>query len=101
MNLANSVYPMRAVIRCKVKIQLFQAAYAQHVVPEPVDESLLKEIAATWFSSDSYETLVRPCRSKREAAAIEDQIATEIAAIYRTIVGQQENALVQRLNGLL
>jgi hypothetical protein len=101
MDLANSVYPMRSVIRCKVKIQLLQAAYAQGVVPEPINESLLKEIAATWFRSDSYDALVRPCRSKQEAAAIADQIAGEIAATYRTIVEQQENALVQRLNSLL
>ncbi len=101
MDLANSVSPMRSVIRCKVKIQLLQASYAQGVVPEPVNDSLLKEIAATWFRSDSYEALVLPCRSKREAAEIEDKVAGEIAAIYRTIVEQQENALVQRLNSLL
>lgn len=101
MDLANSVYPMRAVIRCKVKIQLLQLAYAQGVVPEPVNESLLKDIAATWFRSDSYEALVQPCRSKREAAAVEDQIAREIAATYQTIVQQQESALIQRLNSLL
>lgn len=82
-------------------MQLLQAAHAQQVVPAPVDESLLKEISATWFRSEAYADLVRPCRSKREAAAIEDRVATEITAIYRTIVEQQENALVQRLNRLL
>jgi hypothetical protein len=101
MDLANSVSPLRAVIRCKVKMHLTQAAYAQQVVPDAWDEALLKEIATTWFRSEAYATMLQHCRSKREAAAIEDRVAAEIAAIYSQIVQQQENPLVQQLNDLL
>ncbi len=101
MDLANSVSPLRAVIRCKVKMHLMQAAYAQQVVLGPWDEVLLKEISATWFRSDAYAAMIQSCRSKREAAVIEDRVAVEIATIYRQIVQQQENPLVQQLNNLL
>jgi hypothetical protein len=101
MDLANSVAPVRAVIRCKVKMQLTQIAYTQQDTPEPLDEALIKDLAATCFRSDAYQSALKTCRTKRDAARVEDLFAADIAQTYRHMTQQHHNSLVQQLNGLL
>lgn len=95
--------PMRAIVRCKAKQQLMrmQSDLDLSEVMATLDETLFQEIATTLLQSDTYQTLYRVCRSKQEAIAVEDQLATELAKTYRNIVLQQHNPLVQCLNQLL
>lgn len=100
MELANSVYPMRAAIRSKAKQQLLVEADNCKVLI-PIDEELFKELATTLLQLSCTPMVYQPCRSKQEAVAIEDRVATELAASYRRIAQQQQDPLVQRLNALL
>lgn len=95
--------PIRAIVRCKAKQKLMQMQSDLDIVEvlATLDEALFQEIATTLLQSEPYQLLYRNCRSKQEAAAIEDRLATELATTYRTIVLQQHNPLVQRLNELL
>lgn len=98
-----SYIPMRAVVRCKAKQKLLQMQ-SDLDSPGPfeaLDEALFQELAATLFQSEQYQTLYRICQSKREASAVEDQLAAELAKTYWTIAQQQQNALVRQLNALL
>ncbi|MBD2019860.1 hypothetical protein H6F43_06615 [Leptolyngbya sp. FACHB-36] len=99
---SSSYIPMRAVVRCKAKQKLLQIQ-SDLDSPGPfeaLDEALFQELAATLFQSEKYH-LHRDCQSKREASAVEDQLAVELANTYSTIVQQQQNALVRQLNALL
>ncbi len=95
--------PMRAVVRCKAKQRLLQMQDELETDErfDTIDEHLFKEIASTLFQSDRYQSLYHAYRSKREALAVEDQLAAELVEIYQTIALQQQNTLVQRLNALL
>lgn len=101
MELSNPVYPMRAIARCKAKSHLLRIAseYPEQLLPP--DEALFNSIAATLFQSDCSARLYQACRSKQEAAAIEDSIAIAVAETYAQIRLQQADPLVQQLNALL
>jgi hypothetical protein len=99
MDLAQPIYPMRSVIQCKAKMQL--TADESELTTPPLDETLLQEVAMTLFQSDRYRDRYHACRSQEEAAAIEDTLATELAATYKQIKLQQQNPMIRQLNGLL
>lgn len=99
MELAQPIYPMRAVIRCKAKQHLCSAS--SDILLMPINEALLKELATTLFRASQTNDLSQPCYSTEDASEIEDRLATELAANYRRIIYQQQNPLVQQLNALL
>lgn len=98
-------YPIKLFIRHKAKQALTAemeiTARAQYELPEGFDDALFQEITRTLFRSNAAEELDRRCRDRREAAAIEDRFATEIASIYRTIKQRSRADVVQQLNQLL
>jgi len=101
MELANPIYPMRAVVRCKAKTHLLRLTATRYEAFLPLDEALFKDIATNLFKSDRGTDLYQGCRSKREAGAIEDRVAAELAETYVQIKLNQDNPMVQQLNSLL
>jgi hypothetical protein len=93
--------PKRAVIRCKAKMQLLEAADDCSTWHEPIAEALLEELAATLFQSNRYQTLYQQCRSKLEANEVGDRLATELAESYRQIMKRRQDPVVQNFNILL
>ncbi|HEY9696832.1 MAG TPA: hypothetical protein V6D10_06195 [Trichocoleus sp.] len=55
----------------------------------------------TLFQSKRYHAKAQSCRSKLAAAAVEDEVAAELAASYKRIQQQQQDPLIQQLNSLL
>jgi hypothetical protein len=100
MELANPLYPMRAVIRCKAQQQLVLDLNPSGDVAV-LDEQLLNEIAATFFQSEQGQTLYTPFHSREAVNAAEDEIATGIVTIYQQIMAQRQSLVVQSLNALL
>ena len=100
MQPAQSIFPMRAMIRCKAKQKLITDP-ARFEARIPLDESLFQEVAMTLLQSDYYQTIAQPCGSNHEAARLEDQIAAELVNTYRQIKAQQQSPVVQWLNTLL
>lgn len=100
MELANNLYPMRALIRYKAKEQLKFNLEKQNIYL-PLDESLFAEVATILFRAGRHPQLQSQCASRTEAAAIEDQFAAELAETYKQIKLRQKNIVVQRLNALL
>jgi hypothetical protein len=118
MELANPIYPMRSVIRCKAKQQLMldtdvmvnQDSSLRKNGASPsefwggdefLDVKLFNELAITLFRSERCEVLYQPCHSQAEACLIEDWIAMELATTYRRIIQQRQSPVVQALNVLL
>lgn len=100
MELANYAHPLRSIIRCKARMQLLQEVDPAEA-PLPVDEKLLKDLAAAVFNSSQYQTFYKTCRSQPEADEMEDKLAAELAQTYQEVLKQQQQPLVQRLNALL
>ncbi|EKQ69130.1 hypothetical protein OsccyDRAFT_1744 [Leptolyngbyaceae cyanobacterium JSC-12] len=100
MELANLVYPLRAVIRCKAKQQLMTNLDGTGL-EEQLDESLLREISQTLFQSERCDAIYEPYATREAATAVEDWAALEIAAIYQRIIQQRQSPTVQSLNALL
>lgn len=100
MELANLIYPIRAVIRCKAKQQLMTNIDGTSL-EEHVDEALFSEIANTLFHSPQSDALYEPCATRAAANAIEDDVALELAATYQRIIQQRKSPIVQNLNALL
>jgi hypothetical protein len=98
MDIAHPSQPLRAVIRCKAKQQLISDPDNSWM---PLNESLLQELAMTLFQSKRYHAKAQSCRSKPAAAAVEDEVAAELAASYKRIQQQQQDPLIQQLNSLL
>ena len=99
MELANSLYPMRSVIRCKAKQRLTVNVDGSAAVA--FDESLFQDLASTLFSSGQYQAVHQPYASKAEACAVEDWVAMELATTYQRVTQNQQNPIVQQLNALL
>jgi hypothetical protein len=93
-------YPMRAFIRHKAKMQILGNSLTQNFCPD-FDEELLKDLSKTLLQSTKMKELYRPYRSRDEADKAEDEIATQLAAVYKQIKQQQDDPLVQGLNALL
>lgn len=75
---------------------------SEPLMGEPlIDEALLEEITATVFRPDQHPELYQPCNSRQEATQIEHEVAAEIIAIYKRILQNQRDAMIQRLNALL
>lgn len=100
MELANPLYPMRAVIRCKAKQQLL-LALSEAGDAAALDESLLNDIAATFFQSEQGQAIYTPFHSREAVNVTEDEIATEIVTIYQQIMAHRQSPVVQHLNALL
>lgn len=102
MDSGRSIYPMRAVIRCKAKQAIMARSIANNqTFDEPLDEVLFQEIATTWFKSKRYDVMYRNCLSAADSLQIEDRVASELAETYQQIKAQQRNTTVQQLNALL
>lgn len=95
-----SYFPKRVFVRYRAKVQL-QTDAASMLIPECIDEELIKEISTTLFQSEMYRSLYSQCRSKQEAATITDQMVDELVRTYKQIKQQQQNPLIQQLNSLL
>jgi len=93
--------PKRAVIRCKAKMQLLEAADHSFGWDEPVANTLFEELATTLFQSHRYRALYQQCRSKLEARKVGDQLAHELAESYRHVMQRQQDSVVQSFNALL
>jgi hypothetical protein len=93
-------YPIRAFIRHKAKMQIIGNSLTQNFCPD-FDEELLKDLSKTLLQSNKVKELYRPYRSRDEANMAEDEIATELAAVYKHVKQQQDDPLVQSLNALL
>ncbi|MBF2027008.1 MAG: hypothetical protein IGS48_09615 [Oscillatoriales cyanobacterium C42_A2020_001] len=100
MELANPVYPLRAVIRCKAKQQLMTNLDGTGL-NERLDEELFCEIAQTLFQSEECDPIYVPYATREAASAVEDGVALELAVIYQRIVQQRQCPVVQSLNALL
>jgi hypothetical protein len=102
MELVNSHHrPHRAVIRCKVKIQLLETADDGFEWAEPGAEALLEELAATLFQSDRYRAMYEQCRSRNEAERVGDRLVNELVETYRHIWTRRQDPVVQSFNTLL
>lgn len=99
MELANSNYPMRTLIKCKAKMQL-QSDPAIREQLEPVDEGLFADLALTVFQANR-PLLHQGYRTPEGAAEVEDRLAEQLAHSYQTIKLNQTNPVVQQLNALL
>jgi hypothetical protein len=100
MELANSFFPMRAVIRCQAKQQLLQNLNWVDL-DEPLDEALLKDVTATLFRLERYEQLYRHCHTAARAAEIDVELAIAAAQAYQRIKRQQADPIVQQLNQMV
>ncbi len=100
MELANPIYPIRAVIRCKAKQQLMTNIDGTSLA-ERFDEVLFSEIANTIFHSPDNDALYEPYATRAAASAVEDEFALDLAATYQRIIQQRKSPLVQNLNALL
>lgn len=89
--------PMRAVVKCKAKMQLLTDPIPGEVV-ESLDESLFNEVAATFFGSRQFQAIGLSVADKEAAG---DRLALELASTYRQIKQQQQDPMVQQLNDLL
>jgi hypothetical protein len=101
MESVNYKRPHRAIIRCKAKIQLLQIAADFGQWFEPVDETLLKELAANLFRSAQYQMLYELCQSKQDANYADDKLVGELVETYRQISQRRRDSIVQGLNALL
>ena len=96
----NGVYPVRRLIRCKVRDKLVEALGGK---PSQVslDNSLLWDVTNTQLQPTTSPNLYRPYPSRDLAAQVEEQTADEIASAYIRIKQQASDPLVRRLNQLL
>lgn len=101
MEFVNRYRPHRAVIRCQAKMQLLETADDCQIWGEHLDETLLKELAASLFQAQSYRIFFEECHSKHEVNEVEAMLAQELADTYRTIVSRSQHPVVQSLNSLL
>ena len=101
MELVNRYRPHRAVVRCKAKMQLLETIDKNFDWDKPFDDVLLKELATSLFQSSRYQVFFEKCHAKQEAKDVEDRLAGEIAATYRTILQRHHDPIVQNLNALL
>lgn len=101
MELANPLYPMRAVVRCKAQQQLLMVISEAGDAIAGLDEILLNDIATTIFQSEQGQALYTPYRTRDAVNAAEDDLAAEIAMTYQQIMVQRQNPVVQDLNALL
>lgn len=92
--------PHRAVIRCKAKMQLVQAA-AECFEWSETDETLLKELSETLFQSNRYQSLYAQCQSKQDESRTEQVLVNELVETYRQVSMRQQVSIVQQLNALL
>jgi DNA polymerase III delta subunit len=93
-------YPMRAIARHKALYKLKIDLATAHP-PQPLDEALFREIAATLSHPNRIPEFDRECATRAEADAIENRIATELTETYKQIKQRQQDAIVQNLNDLL
>ncbi|MDX2239135.1 MAG: hypothetical protein NW224_00450 [Leptolyngbyaceae cyanobacterium bins.302] len=101
MELADhSIYPMRAVIRCKAKQQLMTNIDGSSL-EERLDEILFAEIATTLFQSPQWDAIYEPYATCAAASAVENEAALALAATYQRIIQQRNSPIVQNLNALL
>ncbi|MDX2229192.1 MAG: hypothetical protein NW220_06125 [Leptolyngbyaceae cyanobacterium bins.349] len=101
MELANhSIYPMRAVIRCKAKQQLMTNVDGS-ALEARLDEGLFQELATTLLQSGRCDVVYQPYATREAASAVEDEVALELAASYQRIIQQRQSPVVQELNALL
>jgi hypothetical protein len=98
MESVNYNRPHRAVIRCKAKMRLLQIADECF---EAVDDTLLKELAATLLHSNYYQMLYQQCQSKQEAKSADTKLVSELVETYQQISKRQSDPRVLRLNALL
>jgi hypothetical protein len=102
MELVNSHHrPHRAVIRCKVMIQLLEMADDCFESIEPGENALLEELAATLFQSERYRAMYQQCRSRLEAEGVGDRLVNELVETYRDILKRRQDPVVQSFNTLL
>lgn len=100
MELTNSSFPIRAFIRHKAKVRIINPFNTAGLCPS-FDEKLLKELAATLFRSTQWRESFRPYPTREAADAVEDDLAADLAEMYRRVKQNQADPLVQRLNALL
>jgi len=101
MELANPLYPMRAVIRCKARQSILLGVGDSNDASASLDEVLLNDLATTLFQSEQGQVLFTPYSSRAAVNAVEDELAEEIATTYQHIIEQRQNPVVQNLNTLL
>ena len=95
-----SFYSMRSVIRCRAKQRLLiDPDYSESI--ESIDDSLLKELAATLFQTKRYQPLIAGCDLKQELVSLENALIAELAATYLTLWQQRSQPIIQHLNSLL
>jgi vacuolar-type H+-ATPase subunit C/Vma6 len=100
VELANSFYSLRSVLRCRVKQRLLiDPDYAEAI--ESIDDDLLKELAATLFQTERYHRLIEGCDSAQELANLENTVVAELVATYLTVWQQRSQPIIQQLNSLL
>ncbi len=101
MDRINYKRPHRAVVRCRAKMRLLQAAEHSLEWSESVDDFLLKELSGVLFQSHHYQGLFKQCESKQDVSQVEDKLVHELVETYRKITNRQHDPVVQRLNALL
>ena len=101
MELVNSHHPRRAILRCKAKMQLLQAADDNCFDWSAANHALLNSLAATLFESTHYQALYQGCQSKQQASLIDQQLVAELVSTYQQLIERQQDPVVQSLNALL
>ena len=96
----NCKRPHRAIVRCKAKMQLLEMGFSAFEESDPVDDALLKDLAAALFQSNQYHALNEQCQSK-EANGAEGTLVNELVKTYQQISKRRQEPIVQRLNALL
>jgi len=101
MELVNSHHPRRAILRCKAKMQLLQAADDNCFDWPEVTDALLNQLAATLFESTHYQALYQGCQSKQQAGLVDQQLVAELVSTYQHLLERQQDPVVQSLNARL
>lgn len=95
-----SFYAMRSVVRCRAKQRLLiDPDYSEAI--ESIDDSLLKELAATLFQANRYHPLTAGCGSELELVNLENAFVAELVATYLTLWQLRSQPIIQQLNSLL